>query len=310
METRLRLCFNAVNVDPIALSASIRALRTPDDPDDPNFQLEKKEARSYVLGVYRSLLSETPVMEAISDDIRSKIDDAFKKHLTSDGVVESFAQDVDAWNSAFAVYSDDVVAKLHAVVRDLKASNRLAMSTDAVKRAYETCASKAQLVLYVRDVSVPFSRFPFMSAGVWNALVDNFKQVSASLVEVRRSRFLSLSLSIRRRPSKSPQIVHTVCLRCFRATSVSLSSRSFRSCADCPPHPGLCVVQSADISQEDRRKGLDRRFRDGRARARVVCSPGRHEERVQGRPRSREYAFLDHSASSHPPTPSLVRVSS
>lgn len=184
MEKRLRLCFNAAIWNEDDINADMRTLRIYNDPDDKDIVEEKRLASTRLLAKYRSLLQETPTVDAITDEIREAIDDAFKTHLASSSVRTSFAQNDDDWNAPFASYADEVVSKLNVIVQHMEQSNRLSSSSDEIKSAYRSCASKAQLVLFLRHPSIPFSKYPFLTCAAWNALVLNFKAVQKSLTEV------------------------------------------------------------------------------------------------------------------------------
>ena len=185
LEKRLHYCFNTVDVREEEINDSIRIWRTLEDPTDDELTQMKKAANSYLYGLYKQFKEALTVVDVMTDKVRETINNAFVEHLSGKTVKASFGQDTLEWRAAYSSYVDTVVTNLQKCVQEMETSRRLERMDEDMQKALKQCALKAKVVLMTEHRFVPFRRYPFMSRSVWSVLVDNFKLVQNSLVEVR-----------------------------------------------------------------------------------------------------------------------------
>jgi hypothetical protein len=132
-----------------------------------------------------NLKQATPVLKAISDPLRDKLDKIFNTHL-GDNTPASyrFGNDQDEiWLTTFKEYSYAVVAAMDEYASDVLSADETKDLDKDVRTALLGCAGKAALVL--DDTShANYCSFPFMSYSVITTLVRNMSMIERSIFEV------------------------------------------------------------------------------------------------------------------------------
>lgn len=148
---------------------------------------ERSAARSIVQRQLRRLIDATPVTQAINDELRSKLDEIYRKHLDRGDAWKLIGSSHATWVDAYRKYVLDVVDHLRHHVSKWPDSAEKHDATDDVKTAWRDCWSKAKLLLELRPSEFPTQphHMPFMCVSFWKALSKQLKRVSNALQEVR-----------------------------------------------------------------------------------------------------------------------------
>ncbi|KAG9310759.1 hypothetical protein JVU11DRAFT_8607, partial [Chiua virens] len=178
LEDRLRLCFNTcASWDGEKVRKTMALLEDPTITDQ-----EKEDADKYLNVQLRNLRSETPMASVISDELRGAIDKVYRKTLDKENVWRHFGTQSEVWMNAYRDYVMDVIETMETTYKSTK--GRLTDADKDVTTAWETCASKARLVLNIEYTALTPHGLPFMSVGVWHALARQLKRVPSAMVEI------------------------------------------------------------------------------------------------------------------------------
>lgn len=139
-------------------------------------------AKTYLTECLKTLVSATPVLEAINDDVRKIVDEAYVQTLGGENEWKYFGQTVEEWTGPYEQYVLDVVDRLKDTVGKWSKKPEMSDAPENIKRAWDDCGSKAQLVLGIMDDP---DLVPFMSSSVWRSLAKLLGRVSRSVLEVR-----------------------------------------------------------------------------------------------------------------------------
>lgn len=132
----------------------------------------------------RSLDSATPIVEAINNDIRHAIDEAYLQTLADEW--KYTGQNVTEWKEAYENYTREVVEQLTEKAVKRSKNPEFQETSEDIKTAWKDCASKANLILNSHYPSQP-DLMPFMSVSVWKSLAKLLARVSKALLEVSLS---------------------------------------------------------------------------------------------------------------------------
>jgi hypothetical protein len=197
LEDRLRWCFNTVPY-------TLREHKTIQAKSQNVILFQKLKMKKEE--IFENVKQATPVLKAISDPLREKLDRIFNTHL-GDNTPASyrFGNDQDEmWLTAFKEYSYAVVTAMDEYATEVLGADETKDLDKDVRTALLGCAGKAALVL--DDSSqADYCSFPFMSHSVITTLVRNMSMVERSIFEVS-SAFIShvlLGFSIDRSPRGS-----------------------------------------------------------------------------------------------------------
>ncbi|KAG2029408.1 hypothetical protein BDR03DRAFT_987774, partial [Suillus americanus] len=184
LENRLRWCFNTV---PYTLDQHQKIeAKSKNATSFQKMKITKEE-------IFEDLKQATPVLKAISDPLRKKLDGIFNTHLgDSTPASYRFGHDQDEiWLTAFKEYSYEVVAAMDEYASEVLSADETKDLDSDVRTALLGSAGKAALVL--DDSSqADYCSFPFMSYSVITTLARNMSMVERSIFEV--SSWFSLML--------------------------------------------------------------------------------------------------------------------
>ena len=199
LENRLRWCFNTVSYT-LAEHQEIEA-KTKTSASFQRLKIKKEE-------IFEDLKRATPVLKAISDPLRDKLNRIFNTHL-GDNTPASyrFGNDQDEmWLTAFKEYSYAVVAAMDEYADEVLSADETKDLDLDVRSALLGCAGKAALVLN-NSSRADYCSFPFMSYSVITTLVRNMSMIERSIVEVSIVfiSYFTLAFNIQRSPHGSPR---------------------------------------------------------------------------------------------------------
>ncbi|KAG2365304.1 hypothetical protein BDR07DRAFT_1481418 [Suillus spraguei] len=175
LENRLRWCFNTVSYT-LDEHQKIE-VKSKNSASFQKLKIKKEE-------IFENLKQATPVLKAISDPLRDKLDRIFNTHL-GDNTPASyrFGNDQDEmWLTAFKEYSYAVVAAMNEYASEVLSADETKDLDDDVRAALLGCAGKAALVLDVSS-QAGYCSFPFMSHSVITTLVRNMSMIEGSIFE-------------------------------------------------------------------------------------------------------------------------------
>ncbi|KAG9310708.1 hypothetical protein JVU11DRAFT_9304 [Chiua virens] len=180
LEERLRLCFNDYkdwDDEEVEKQLMVLAERTS--------TMEERNAADHFLNAeLKALTKEAPMFTIISDDLRKVIDKAYRNTLGKGDLWQQFGMDTKEWKSAYREYADEVVEAMEEAYEAMKDEGRLINADEATVKAWESCASKARLLLNIEYTVFTQPYMPFMSASVWKSLSQQLRRAPKALMEV------------------------------------------------------------------------------------------------------------------------------
>lgn len=144
---------------------------------------ERSEADLFLNAQLKALMKETSMSTIISDDLRKEVDGVYRRTLGKGELWRQFGMNTKEWVAAYRDYTNDVVDVMEAAYETMK-EGRLLNADEATVRAWESCASKARLLLNVEYTVFTQPYMPFMSASVWKSLSRQLKRVPKALMEM------------------------------------------------------------------------------------------------------------------------------
>jgi hypothetical protein len=132
----------------------------------------------------RRLMEATPVTQAVNDELRKMLDDAYSKHMDRGDTWRLVGSSHKTWTDGYRLYVRDVVDLLKDQVAKWSDSAEKQDATDAVKKAWRDCWSKAKVILESQDLPTEPDHMPFMCVSFWGALGKQLRRVSNALLEV------------------------------------------------------------------------------------------------------------------------------
>ncbi|KAF8833727.1 hypothetical protein BDN67DRAFT_1072862 [Paxillus ammoniavirescens] len=179
LEDKLRACFNDIPFTRVEYDRHVNNITKGNSfANESAIALEEK---------YIALCKADAVCEAITDSLRTTLDDVYVKFLGGEGATSyRFGNmDDDIWMKAWESYVFTTVTVMEDYVQDLLKSGAMKTLSEVAQKALSNCAAKAALILNRRESPiVEFQLFPFMSCSVFKTLVRNFEMIEKSILEV------------------------------------------------------------------------------------------------------------------------------
>ncbi|KAF9235316.1 hypothetical protein BU15DRAFT_64981 [Melanogaster broomeanus] len=145
------------------------------------------ENEESLMTMYRTLQHATPILEAIIEAIRQRLDEAFLEHMGPDSTVSQQFGDSQSpeWNKAVSQYEHAVEQSIGEAIEESRRAGLFEsdkLSASAIT-ALKTCLPKIKVILCIGSQKITSPFFPLMSRSVYSHMRTMLETISGAILE-------------------------------------------------------------------------------------------------------------------------------